>query len=82
MAKFKRKPKVVTAEQWQPESQMPGVIMARPNPDRDPWMRPYLQHDGKLTQLYPGMWILTDENGEKEAIRDDEFKKNYEKLSE
>lgn len=77
--KFRKKPIIVHAEQWEPGKEIDGV---------------YLEHDhifGRLPRITtpegiltvrPGDWIITGIHGEKYPCKPDIFDKTYEEVKE
>lgn len=80
--KFRKKPIIIEAEQWQPGKKINGVWE-----DKEDVLGCKMQI-GKISTLEgimmvsPGDWIITGCEGEKYAIKDRIFKKTYEKVEE
>ena len=79
MAKFRKKPIVIEAEQWQPGKNIDGVVS---NWDNNPMMsgRYSVQTlEGWLT-VSPGDWIITVVAGERYPCKDWIFRATYESV--
>ena len=75
MAKYRKKPIVVEAEQY-----FPGVY---PWPDgvkgaEDHWTWINVHHEGDLVGVAPGDWIITGVKGERYPCKPDIFEMTYE----
>lgn len=95
MAKFRKKPVVIEAEQWRPGKRIAGVIMAGDNgfPGTMPanedgtGSKPFPQDHGWVSTLEgghivsPGDWIITGVKGEKYPCKPDIFDATYEPVT-
>ena len=88
MAKFRKKPIVIEAVQWQPGTGIEGMQQTTLHKDfREPAMTyegPALMVptlEGNMFAL-PGDWIITGVNGEKYPCKPDIFAKTYEAVEE
>lgn len=80
MSKFRKKPVVIEAPQWQPGVMIEGVEVYRDEQTEvvtgqirtlEGWMK-----------VSPGDWVITGIKGEKYPCRDDIFQATYEAVSE
>jgi len=86
MAKYRKKPVVIDAEQWFPDKPVEGV--GYPVVDTDPFMVPFHQvhgfDRGWIETLEgghvvsPGDWIITGVKGERYPCKPDIFEMTYE----
>lgn len=90
MAKYRKKPVVVEAEQWFPGKNVEGVIPLSEAPLVNPIL---IKETGYPVEqlgyihtleggyiVSPGDWIITGVKGEKYACKPDVFEKTYEKV--
>lgn len=75
MAKFRKKPVIVQAEQWFPGKDVPGVFLHQPpdavlggrgHGEQRLAQEPYAAVrtiQGVVTRVCPGDWIITESNG-------------------
>lgn len=85
MAKFRKKPIVIEAEQWFPGKEIEGVM--HPVPDTE-FLVPFAQVHGADVAVIdtlegrmfvsPGDWIITGVKGERYPCRPDIFEATYE----
>ena len=74
MAKFRKKPIVVEAEQWFPGVKIDGVIIENGKPR-------IATLEGTMF-VSPGDWVITGVNGEKYSCKDEIFKKTHDPIDE
>lgn len=74
MAKFRKRPVVVEAEQWFPGKAVEGVYPDARCFENNPHVYTL---EGPLL-VSPGDWIITGVNGEKYPCKPDVFEKTYE----
>jgi hypothetical protein len=80
MAKYRKKPVVVEAEQFWPGSSLPpGVIAARRSCEQD-WKYQIETLEGPLA-VKPGDWIITSIKGERYPCKPDIFEATYERVA-
>ncbi len=90
MPRFRKRPVVVTAEQWFPDREVDGVCIGD-DPQRACWVRPIdfapnasYPHvhtlEGPL-RVSPGDWIITGVKGEKYPCKPDVFEATYEEVT-
>ena len=86
MAKYRKKPVIIEAEQWFPENNIEGVMFPLPAKARPlcPVKAKKLANVGFIDTLEgghfvsPGDWIITGIKGEKYPCKPDIFEKTYE----
>ena len=76
MSKFRRKPIIVEAEQWFPDTPVEGVVV--PDPKSTTQFEPFVETYGVALVVRSGDWIVTDLKGEKYPVRNDVFQATYE----
>ena len=79
MAKYRKKPIVVEAEQWVLGKEVAGVFWRLTCPDA--WCgesNPHVHTLEGLRAVRPGDWIITGVNGEKYPCKPDIFEATYE----
>lgn len=76
MAKYRRKPTVLEAEQWFPGRQVVGVIA--PDADSTTQFEPFVETLEGPLKVSPGDWIITGIKGEKYPCKPDIFASIYE----
>lgn len=81
MAQYRKKPVVITAEQFLPESnQIPsGVESDETSPTGYAIFT--LEHTVRAHEVTPGDWIITGVRGEKYACKPDIFTETYEEVT-
>lgn len=86
--KFRKRPVVVDAFQWQPElGEVGGVIFNENHPDEHRYSRNFKSGNYIINTLEgsmnvsPGDWIITGVNGEVYPCKPDIFGKTYEAVS-
>jgi len=77
MAKFRRKPVVIEAEQWFPGVKIKGVT----EPDWESRLGTIHTLEGLMT-VSPGDWIVTGIKSEKYPVKPDIFEATYEPVRE
>ncbi len=77
MAKYRKKPVVIEAEQWWPGKEIAGVHVPVPG-DGEPGIRTL---EGYMT-VSPGDWVITGVAGEKYPCKDAIFRATYEPVDE
>ena len=82
MTKYRHKLDVIEAVQWYPKKLVSGVIHPIPS-DRFFGAEDYTNSGITETELgeymvYPGDWIIINENGERYCIENDDFEETYE----
>ena len=83
MAKFRKKPIVIEAEQWFPGKKLDGVCLSscydtvETFPGR---ARPHIHTLEGPLRVSDGDWIITGVNGEKYPCKPDIFEKTYESV--
>lgn len=88
MPLFRKKPQVVSAEQWQPGKEMRGVVGANPNKlcgcvvIGGPSNRPHCHSIKGIVAVDPGDWILEHEGLGYEVLFDKEIKATYDQVPE
>ena len=76
MAKFRKKPVVIEAEQWFPGKPVDGVIES--DPDSTTQFAPFVETLEGPLNVSPGDWIITGIKGEKYPCKPDIFEATYE----
>lgn len=76
MAKFRKKPVVIEAQQWFPGKQVDGVEKPAPN-ERGTGYGYIDTFEGRMI-VSPGDWIITGVKGEKYPCKPDIFEATYE----
>lgn len=90
MAKFRKKPVVIEAEQWFPERMIEGVLTNTVQtitamdgvqylPGHYGFIKTLEDTDSSLHLVLPGDWIITGVKGEKYPCKNDIFVLTYEK---
>lgn len=92
MPRFRKKPIVVTAEQWSPETPVEGVEFPVPAEDlaklaaigerSDPAKTGLIRTLEGPFVVWPGDWIVTGVEGERWPIKPSIFEKSYEPVGE
>ncbi len=84
MAKYRKKPVVVDAEQWFPQKPVDGVEYPPlpGTPQGQEYIKTYgpcgiVRRLGNMVAM-PGYWIITDANGNKSICDPDTFEETYE----
>lgn len=72
MAKYRKKPIIVEAEQWDGNHHIDGIIYGRTH------YEPYVETLEGDMRVRPGDWIITGVKGERYPIKDEIFKLTYE----
>ena len=75
MAKFRKRPVVIEAEQWRPGVRIEGMVL---DDDGNPVIETL---EGSM-RVSPGDWIITGINSEKYPCKPDIFEKTYEPVTE
>ena len=70
MAKYRKRPVVIEAVQWQPGSRVPGVVNDASGP--------HVQTLEGPLHVSPGDWIITGVKGEQYPCKPDIFEATYE----
>ena len=78
MAKFRKKPIIIEAEQWFPGIRIEGLEIGGYFGDPDA----YIETLEGVMKLSPGDWIITGIKGEKYPCKPDIFKATYELVEE
>lgn len=81
MAKYRKKPIVIEAEQWFPGKEIAGVENNWNNDPRMSGSYTIRTLEGHLN-VSPGDWIITGVKGEKYPCKPDIFEATYEKVEE
>lgn len=76
MAKYRKRPVVVDAEQWFPGRHVPGVVANRDNNPMTPNRYSIETWEGHMA-VAPGDWIITGVKGEKYPCKPDIFAATY-----
>lgn len=76
MAKFRKKPVVIDAEQWFPTSEIDGVI-----PSQDISTLAFIHTLEGTMEVHPGDWVITGILGEKYPCKPEIFVATYEPVS-
>jgi hypothetical protein len=70
VARYRRRPLIVEAEQWSPGKEVPGVRGTGPSPDPGCFIggrcnRPHVHtvHKGQTVTLEPGDWVIAEPDG-------------------
>lgn len=80
MAKYRKKPIIVEAQQWYFDVRIKGVTREIDNTREYPQERFFIDTlEGKM-EVKPGDWIITGIKGEKYPCKPDIFKITYEKV--
>ena len=77
MAKYRKKPIVIDAEQWFPGKQVDGVCTGECRPGIEVTAAHVHTLEGPL-DVVPGAWIVTGTTGERWPVRNDIFEASYE----
>ncbi len=78
MAKFRKKPVVIEAEQFRPDV-LPWPDGVQSDPDSPTGYGIFtLEHTIRAHEVTPGDWIITGVQGERYACKDSIFKETYE----
>ena len=86
VAKYRKRPVVIEAEQWFPGKKIDGVVYCTKQvPTFDEFDSPWQAFMGIKTlegdmEVRAGDWVITGVMGEKYPCRDDIFKQTYEEV--
>lgn len=75
MPNFRKKPVMISAEQWFPDKPVEGVVQPRPHSMTQ--FYPYIKTLEGDHQVSPGDWIIVGIVGEKYPCKDHIFKDTY-----
>ena len=78
MGKFTKRPVVVDAEQWFPGKPVDGVVERRSNDNPSQTVGIVKTLEGDMIAR-PGDWIVTGIEGERYPVKNEIFKKTYER---
>lgn len=84
MPKFRKRPVVITAEQWWPGLDVPGVVMRTPviggrgHGRIEGQPQPAVETLEGVMWVSPGDWIVTGVKGEQYPVKPDIFEATYE----
>ena len=82
MARYRKKPIVIEAEQWIPGKRIEGVYTRLKNINVDIDVNPYIDTlEGRMS-VSTGDWIITGIAGEKYPCKDTIFQGTYDKIEE
>jgi len=73
MAKFRKKPLLIDAEQWFPGKSVDGVT------EHAKGVGTIRTLEGTMI-VSPGSWVVTGVSGERYPVRDDIFRKTYQRV--
>ena len=80
MAKYRKKPIVIDAEQWFPGKEVDGVFTRLKNLNIDIDVNPYIDTPEGRMHVSPGDYIVTGIAGEKYPCKESIFIMTYEKV--
>lgn len=78
MAKYRKRPIVVEAEQWWPGKEIEGVFVIEPQTREPGWA--YVKTRGGNLTVYPGDWVIRNSEGELHLCNPDVFGAIYEEI--